>query len=77
MSSNAEQELLLAMLTDNLVQPELTPVLQDTSMPDGHSARRKRKRQLPSGSMHDCQQQVCCATQLNIPHRWYQPLLLV
>lgn len=58
MSSNAEQELLLAMLTDNLDQPEVTPLLQDTSMPDGHSARRKRKRQLPSGGMDDSQQQV-------------------
>lgn len=58
MSSNAEQELLLAMLTDNLDQPEVTPLLQDTSMPDGHSARRKRKRQLPSGGMDDSQQQL-------------------
>ncbi len=58
MSSNAEQELLLAVLTDNLDQPELTPLLQDISMPDGHSARGKRKRQLPSGSVHDSQQQV-------------------
>lgn len=58
MSSNAEQELLLAMLTDNLDQPEVTPLLQDTSMPDGHSARRRRKRQLPSGGMDDSQQQL-------------------
>ncbi|KAA6427287.1 MAG: hypothetical protein FRX49_03044 [Trebouxia sp. A1-2] len=58
MSSNGEQELLSAILTDNRDQPDLTPLLQDPSMPDGHSARRKRKRQLPSGSLHDPQQQL-------------------
>ncbi|DBA92885.1 TPA: hypothetical protein ACH3X1_003055 [Trebouxia sp. C0004] len=58
MSSNAEKDLLLAVLTDNLDQPDLTPLLQDPSMPDGHSARRKRKRQLPSGSLQASQQQL-------------------
>ncbi|DBA66512.1 TPA: hypothetical protein ACH3X2_002482 [Trebouxia sp. C0005] len=58
MSSNGEQELLSAILTDNRDQTDLTPLLQDPSMPDGHSARRKRKRQLPSGSLHDPQQQL-------------------
>lgn len=58
MSSNAEQELLLAILTDSLDPPDLPPLLQDTSRPDGHSARRKRKRQLPLGRLHDSQKQL-------------------